>query len=57
MDPKVEHPRVVADPRIQTFDEERFRRGKAFVSGFVLLCDEESGECFSGQDTRLVQLR
>jgi hypothetical protein len=43
--------------RIQTFDEERFQRGKANVSAFVLLCDEESGECFSGQDTRLVQLR
>jgi hypothetical protein len=47
----------VQTARIQTFDEERFQRGKAFVSAFVLLCDEESGECFSGQDTRLVQLR
>jgi hypothetical protein len=42
--------------RIQTFGEERFQRGKARVSAFVLLCDEVSGECFTGQDTRLVQL-
>ena len=43
--------------RIQTFDEERFRRGKAQVSAFVLLCNESGSECFSGGDTRLVQLR
>jgi hypothetical protein len=42
--------------RIQTFDEERFERGKARVSAFVLLCDETGAHCFSGQDTRLVQL-
>jgi hypothetical protein len=42
--------------QIGTFDGERFQPGKARVSAFVLLCDEESGECFSGQDTRLVQL-
>jgi hypothetical protein len=47
----------VQSAQLQTFDEERFRRGKAQVSAFVLLCDEESGECFTGQDTRLVQLR
>jgi hypothetical protein len=42
--------------RLGTFDGERFQPGKSFVSAFVLLCDEVSGECFSGQDTRLVQL-
>jgi hypothetical protein len=47
----------IESARIQTFDEERFRRGKAFVSAFVLLCDEESDECFRGQDARLVHLR
>ena len=42
--------------RIETFDDERFQRGKAFVSAFVLLCDETGGDCFSGGDARLVQL-
>jgi hypothetical protein len=47
----------VETARVLTFDEERFQVGKARFSAFVLLCDEESGECFTGQDTRLVHLR
>jgi hypothetical protein len=47
----------VTTARLITFDEERFERGKARFSAFVLLCDDVSGECFTGQDTRLVQLR
>ncbi|HEX5954860.1 MAG TPA: hypothetical protein VFY37_02905 [Solirubrobacterales bacterium] len=47
----------VETARVQTFDEERFQLGKARFSAFVLLCDEVSSECFSGQDTRLVRLR
>jgi hypothetical protein len=42
--------------RIQPFDEQPFHRGRAHVSAFVLLSDEESGD-FSGQDTRTIQVR
>src|SRR5215211_881628 len=48
--------RHVEFAQIQTFDDESFRRGKAYVSAFVLLCDETGAHCFSGGDTRLVQL-
>jgi hypothetical protein len=47
----------VQTARIRTFDPERFHRGKARFSAFILLCDPDTSECFDGQDTRLVQLR
>jgi hypothetical protein len=42
--------------QLHTFDGERFVEGKAFVSAFVLLCDETGAVCFSGGDTRFVRL-
>jgi len=43
--------------RVQTFGEEQFHAGKGYFSAFILLCDEVSGDCFTGQDTRFVNLR
>jgi hypothetical protein len=52
--------RITCDGRPRTYPvranslDQPFHAGKAFVSAYVLLFDEESGEDFTGQDTRTI---
>jgi hypothetical protein len=46
----------IATGRIQLLDEQTFHPGQVHVSAFVLLLNPETGETFSGQDTREVNV-
>jgi hypothetical protein len=43
--------------RVNTFDDTRFQRGKAFGSAFVLVEDPGTGDTSQAQDSRVVELR
>jgi hypothetical protein len=42
---------------VNAFEDAPLHPGRARATAFVLLCDETSGDCVTGEDSRRIRLR